>query len=268
MFLSSLLPGIRELRAPLAAGFIWMAFLYLVVGSPTRGDAPGPINDLLELSDSFGDVLTGVALSFIAYLIGSLSQDLFGQALPRGAARLARRFSSRDLMRIDFARLLSALRESIRALADAPEDERYKFFGDVGEGLGRTREALREAEQAGASQTEKPEALRPMIEAEEDLRVSIVPPLVALFGYLVAVDGLVWLVGLAFSLALYVQAAARHAQARFLAQQARQAQQFGAVATLLRNVEGALTDQDFSLAVREFSDVDLRSLDSAQSDPV
>jgi len=274
--LASLLPGIRELRAPLAAGFIWVAFFYLVLGSPVRADAPGPIQELLELSDSFGTALTGVAVSFIAYLIGSLSQDFFGQVLPVGVARLSRLLASRrDFMRMDVAERLVELSRRLHEIErmrlrleesgeGGPPQEYYDLQTNTSLFLGETIDLLRGASLAGASQTEKPEALRPMLEAEEDLRLSIVPPLVALFTYFVVSDGIIWLLGVVFTVALYAQAAARHAQARVLARQARTVREFSETLTQLRKVERAFIEGNLELARHEFNEIDLRALRHAE----
>src|SRR4051812_13097053 len=97
--IADLLPGVREFRAPLAAGYVWLAFVYFVIGAPTEvDDAPDPLQELLT---ALPTVATGIALSFVAYLIGSISQDLFGQVLPRLVARLSRPLSHRRRYLVD-----------------------------------------------------------------------------------------------------------------------------------------------------------------------
>jgi hypothetical protein len=218
--LASLLPGIRELRAPLAAGYIWLAFLYLVFGTPdTLADLPDPLEALVGEIDSFGPAATAVAASFVAYLVGSISQDAFGRFLPAGLELVANRFPRRDeageylaytLAEFDFAakRILS------RELADSDLQDNRRLALVSAE---RANQLLGEMRAAGASESEKPEALRPMIEAEENLRTSIVPPLAALSAAVAWSAPLVGVVGLIFSLVLYAQAAARRIEARQLA---------------------------------------------------
>src|SRR5262245_48493714 len=82
---TSLLPGIRDLRAPLAAGYVWLLFGWLVFepryGMPTTGS---PLYlDTLALIQKISPVALAVAVSFAAYLVGSLSLALmeFGQRL-------------------------------------------------------------------------------------------------------------------------------------------------------------------------------------------
>jgi hypothetical protein len=78
--LASLLPGVREVRGPLVAGYLWLLFAWLVVDVPERAELSGPLAQVAELGDLLTPVGVGVAASFAAYLIGSLSEDLFGGA--------------------------------------------------------------------------------------------------------------------------------------------------------------------------------------------
>jgi hypothetical protein len=99
--LSSVLPGIRELRAPLAAGFIWLTTLWLVFanGAPTRDEAQGVYEATYRLGDALSAIGLGVVASFVAYLLGSLSQAVFSYPLglmSRGSAALRRRLHSAD----------------------------------------------------------------------------------------------------------------------------------------------------------------------------
>jgi hypothetical protein len=74
--LGSLLPGIRDLRAPLAAGYLWLLAGWLLFHSrvPGRGEATGALDALYALDDATTSLGLAVALSFLAYIIGSLSQ--------------------------------------------------------------------------------------------------------------------------------------------------------------------------------------------------
>jgi hypothetical protein len=86
--LSNVLPGLREIRAPLTAGYIWLISAWLVFHSsiPTEQEARGgpwePFFDLGGVVSSFG--LT-VVLSVLAYLIGSLSEGIFREPMQAGA---------------------------------------------------------------------------------------------------------------------------------------------------------------------------------------
>jgi hypothetical protein len=76
VILGSILPGVRQLRAPLAAGYLWILFIFLLahLGSGR------PHSDLTQDLDRLGHALSpaglAVAVSFAAYLIGSFSQGL------------------------------------------------------------------------------------------------------------------------------------------------------------------------------------------------
>jgi hypothetical protein len=84
--LSSLLPGLRELRAPFAAGVLWMlaAWIHWEPFIPTAADAekmPGLASSFYRLHGVLPDVALGAAAGFIAYLIGSLSEALLSDRL-------------------------------------------------------------------------------------------------------------------------------------------------------------------------------------------
>jgi hypothetical protein len=81
--LSTLLPGIRELRAPLAAGYIWLlaGWIALEPHIPEAGSSTGLIASIYRLNDALSGFGLAVAASFAAYLIGSLSITLFSPAI-------------------------------------------------------------------------------------------------------------------------------------------------------------------------------------------
>jgi len=74
--LASLLPGLRDLRTPLAVGYLWLLGLWLLLYRrvPTSiADAPeGPIKAIYQLSSLLGQAVILAALSFVAYLLGSM----------------------------------------------------------------------------------------------------------------------------------------------------------------------------------------------------
>jgi hypothetical protein len=75
------MPGLRELRAPLAAGYLWLLALYLAIEPhvPDAKDAHGLYATLLHLRDAASSVGVAVAISFAAYIVGSLSEGLLGR---------------------------------------------------------------------------------------------------------------------------------------------------------------------------------------------
>ncbi|WP_433259144.1 hypothetical protein ACQPYK_33595 [Streptosporangium sp. CA-135522] len=76
--LANLLPGIREIRGPLATGYLWLFFSWLVWARhlPDAASATGLLADVYELAALVGTAGVGIAVSFAAYLIGVLSLPL------------------------------------------------------------------------------------------------------------------------------------------------------------------------------------------------
>jgi hypothetical protein len=77
--LASLLPGLRDLRAPLAAGYLWLAagWLYFAPQLPASvNDANGVLKDIYRVADASNPVAIAAGLTFIAYLLGILSTGL------------------------------------------------------------------------------------------------------------------------------------------------------------------------------------------------
>jgi hypothetical protein len=72
----SLLPGIRHVRAPLAAGYLWLAAAWFALHDrvPDKDDAHGAIEALYQAASAASGVATVLGLSFIAYIVGSLTE--------------------------------------------------------------------------------------------------------------------------------------------------------------------------------------------------
>jgi hypothetical protein len=70
--LTSILPGVRELRTPLATGYLWLLNAWLLVGQhlPHVRPGGGPLARLWDAGSYGGKGALVVALSFVAYLIG------------------------------------------------------------------------------------------------------------------------------------------------------------------------------------------------------
>jgi hypothetical protein len=79
--LSSLLPGLRDLRTPLAVGYLWMVALWLLLHDKIPknvAEAPaGPIKSLYELGSLLGIGVVISAISFLAYLLGLMPRLQF-----------------------------------------------------------------------------------------------------------------------------------------------------------------------------------------------
>jgi hypothetical protein len=75
--LASILPGLREVRTPLAVGYLWFLNLWLWWGNKLPRQAPedsewSAASRIFELSGWLGKGATVAAVSFAAYLLGSL----------------------------------------------------------------------------------------------------------------------------------------------------------------------------------------------------
>jgi len=77
--LANLLPGLRDLRAPLTAGYIWLLAGYVAFEPllPSKATATGTWHSLDRLHTTIGPVAAGIAISVLAYLLGAISQEVF-----------------------------------------------------------------------------------------------------------------------------------------------------------------------------------------------
>ncbi len=72
--LANALPGFRDVRAPLTAGYMWLLFAWLSA-TPNIDHMTGGIGGSLhDLSQRVGPIWTALAAGVAAYLIGSISQ--------------------------------------------------------------------------------------------------------------------------------------------------------------------------------------------------
>jgi hypothetical protein len=93
--LTSLLPGLRDLRAPLSAGILWLLALWFLVepALPDEDRARGILASAYRLAEPLSALGLGAVVGFAAYLLGSLSVFLFSRRLRRlipATARSAR----------------------------------------------------------------------------------------------------------------------------------------------------------------------------------
>ncbi len=76
--LLNLLPGLRDLRTPLAVGYLWLTVLWLIFHdrvSASIGDE-GLISDVADLVRLAGATPTFAALTFTAYIVGAVLMPL------------------------------------------------------------------------------------------------------------------------------------------------------------------------------------------------
>jgi hypothetical protein len=89
--LTNVLPGLRELRAPLAAGYLWLVFAWMVWGGelPNKDDPKAaPLEQLYKLEPIISTIGLAVVASVAAYVLGSIVIDV-QTAIGRGAAQLS-----------------------------------------------------------------------------------------------------------------------------------------------------------------------------------
>ncbi|GAB2447599.1 hypothetical protein HD599_001633 [Conyzicola lurida] len=72
--LASLLPGFRDLRVPLATGFLWLVVVWLATYPviPTLDEASGLAEEVYRILGALGPAALVAVLSFVAYIIGVL----------------------------------------------------------------------------------------------------------------------------------------------------------------------------------------------------
>jgi hypothetical protein len=84
--LANILPGLREIRAPLAAGYLWFVTFWVLFQDRinTGSTASGSVDALMRLKETVGPGAVGVAVTFLAYLVGALWEPL-SEAIAEGA---------------------------------------------------------------------------------------------------------------------------------------------------------------------------------------
>lgn len=211
---TNILPGIREVRAPLLAGYLWLLFAWLAFVSDVE-TSPAEhqmVDDVVELAEAAGSVAIGIAVSTLAYLVGSLSQgiswiatrwvtpSLFRQL--RHTAEVALGKAYREVAEQYTARGLRLDGELLRKVLDRCG---FKGFEDLTQAV--TIEATQPAALLGNDAY-----LREIdrFRTEADLRLAVIPPLAALTVLLTVDISALWaLTFLALGL-LYVQGIARY----------------------------------------------------------
>jgi hypothetical protein len=170
--LAGLLPGLRELRAPLAAGYLWLLLLWLAFGDefPSAGEVhPGPVERLYQLEPVISSLGLAVVASVGAYVVGSIAVDM--------TVAIGRFFSS-GLSKV-------GLGDYGLDRADAERREMAKV-------------RLLDESAALHAEVDRPDS-------EASFRLALWPPTLALVIYASASIDPLWIFGLVLPLALAVQ---------------------------------------------------------------
>jgi hypothetical protein len=203
--LSSLLPGIRHLRAPLAVGYIWLIDVWLLFGKafPSEAEAEGVIEDLYALKGLVSEVGLGIAISFAAYLIGVLSVAASGWVM--------RTYWYQDYELLERWRKVqetALLAKKGITLRDLPEDWQDRVPITVND-----EEILIRARLMADKPTLFGEFDR--LRSEGELRSAIVPPLMVLAGILTFRSQALWSLALVPLVFLWYQALQLRREASF-----------------------------------------------------
>jgi hypothetical protein len=205
--LAALLPGLRELRAPLAAGYLWLLAVWLAFADafPSRDAATGALAHVYELNDGARAIGLGVALSFLAYLVGALSEALLGVAdrwldRPFTSSRTRRSIElvvderlREFVAELGFDRLQDLLQEQLRGEFVLEGGDRNRQFGQLIRALEEriVRELDLVATRLIGNQAELYSTID-RLRAEAELRLAIAPPLVALSVFLAITEHVGW----------------------------------------------------------------------------
>jgi tetratricopeptide (TPR) repeat protein len=76
--IANLLPGLREIRAPLVSGYLWLIFFFLLLHSelPSTSHPDSSFKPLVDLGDDMSTLGLVTVASVAAYLVGSAMQEV------------------------------------------------------------------------------------------------------------------------------------------------------------------------------------------------
>jgi tetratricopeptide (TPR) repeat protein len=208
--LTGLLPGLREIRAPLISGYLWLVFFFLAFHGvlPTRQSADPTLKPLFNLGHDLSALGIATVSGVAAYLVGSAAQELlkwFATVLPGSPlyAEAGTHLSSTGRTDVGSAvRLrIQAMQRSLYQVALSPGEK-----GVDGEPSPETVEGdlpLIRTLLLG----EYPDLVAELdrLQAEADLRITVAVPIVALAILFCFAVSAVWLLALVLAGGLMVQ---------------------------------------------------------------
>jgi tetratricopeptide (TPR) repeat protein len=209
--LANLLPGLREIRAPIVSGYMWLVFFFLVLHSdlPTRDNASSAVQPLFELGDRLSVLGIATVASVAAYLVGSAMQEvlkLVGRSVPRrktfyGEAGTHTTERGRQNLHGSVRMRVKGIVQSLFEVALAPGEREIARAPETDEVIAEL--PLVRTMLLG----EHPELVGELdrLQAEADLRITVAFPLAALAIYLAIEASPGWLFALAPAVLLLLQ---------------------------------------------------------------
>jgi hypothetical protein len=211
----SALPGLRDLRAPLAAGYLWLLNLWLITRA-YDANTNSLSHAFIQLGELAGTVSLSVAIGFAAYLLGSLTEGVLifliaftteMRVSNRGEATLdsvvAREMEGREIpskshddLRQEFLRRRRTKSSRLR-FQDLEQGARVRgmdgkatleslFHEALLEDLDLVKTRLLENHKEVFSVSDR-------LNSEADLRFAVIPPMVLLAGVIAHEAGKPWL---------------------------------------------------------------------------
>lgn len=235
--LASALPGFRDLRAPLTAGYLWLVLLWLVlkpdIATRPKNEIAGAVWDL---GHTVGPIWVGLAAGITAYLIGAVSQvispvlnwmlettwdKIYGhyEMQQLQGKRLPRPFVNYHRDPVDKYDLEAAAKFS----NNPPRDEEGEYIdtdATVGQrGYQARRGVAQEISLPATLLLGKEPQLyteADRLKAESQFRLAIVPPLTAILAFVAYSVSWWWLIGLLPILIILWQSHVRNLEYRYL----------------------------------------------------
>jgi hypothetical protein len=215
--LSNALPGFRDLRAPVIAGYVWLLLGWLIVRPDLSQDPSGAVeSSLFALAAEVGTVGTAVAVSVGAYLLGAISQELSQMLLERPSRREGV---------VERSRLGKQMKDLYAHGTRSIESQQDKEREDIDADLAELDTQYKATATAVAGELDLPATLLvgdnqslfaevDRLRAEGELRLSVVLPLATLIAYLFGTTNRLWVVaGIGVGL-LFLQGSRRKAESQ------------------------------------------------------
>jgi len=199
--LTNLLPGLREIRAPLISGYLWLVFFFLAFHEdlPTRHDADSTLMPLFDLGHDLSALGIATVSGVAAYLLGSAVQELLKllAQLPPGQplyAEAGTHLSSSGRLDVDRAVRLQtqAIQRKLFQVALSPGErgvDEEPSTENVEQELPLIRTLLLGEHSDLVGELDR-------LQAEADLRITVAVPIVAFAGLLCFAVSVGWLFAL------------------------------------------------------------------------